>query len=561
VTLVAFPLPGDRLGHAVANLNATMKSEFSCFTLAVALSITGCVSTNRPPETGQHRAATLLLKEAGSASASAEERAVLYLRAARGAGESLGSAGATDESARQIYNKAAADLTLLLRTADNGRMWNRPQTFTAAGTSYRLRFAGATRDGIWDPAYFTSFTPSAEVDLKTIKRRNHQDGIGGALVGVHTSAPLEPFSPRVGVASPVTAVLDFKGSDVTLSLIDPAEKAKVRAMGVERVPDADFSAPLAYYPQKSEFWEGLMGAIRVSDYMNTTGLYMLQPYDPDRIPLIFVHGLISTPRMWRNVINELETDPVLRGRYQCWVFGYPTGNPPAYSAYRFRQELAKVHELYPKSRNYVLVGHSMGGLVSRMQCTTLTRESWDVIGKDKAENFFAKVKKGDLVDQCMVFNANPSVDRVIFICTPHRGSEMAVGTLGDLAIRLISLPVDLTATVTKTVGSSLGAITGTSGGMPNSVTGLSPKNPTLKVLDATPIQAHYHTILGDEGKGNSPKSTDGVVPYWSSHLSKAKSERIVPGPHGSCELPATLDELRRILHLHLKEQGGKGATR
>jgi pimeloyl-ACP methyl ester carboxylesterase len=282
---------------------------------------------------------------------------------------------------------------------------------------------------------------------------------------------------------------------------------------------------------------------------------MLQPYDPDRTPLIFVHGLISTPQMWRNVINEVEKDPELRGRYQCWVFGYPTGNPPAYSALRFREELAKVAELYPDAKDYVLVGHSMGGLVSRMQATTLTRESWNVIGKEKAEKFFSKVKEGDLIDRATTFEANPKVARMVFICTPHRGSEMALGSLGELGRRLIALPVDLTSAVSNSVGSSLAVATGQPGRMPNSVTGLAPTNPALKVLDSEPMTAPYHTILGDRGKGDGPNSSDGVVKYWSSHLKAAESEKVVPGPHGSCELPETLEELRRILRLHLEESG------
>jgi hypothetical protein len=74
----------------------------------------------------------------------------------------------------------------------------------------------------------------------------------------------------------------------------------------------------------------------------------------------------------------------------------------------------------------------------------------------------------------------------------------------------------------------------------------------LKVLDTKPISAPHHSIIGDCGKGDTPNSTDGVVKYWSSHLSGALSEKIVPGPHGACELPETIAELRRILHLHLK---------
>jgi hypothetical protein len=89
--------------------------------------------------------------------------------------------------------------------------------------------------------------------------------------------------------------------------------------------------------------------------------------------------------------------------------------------------------------------------------------------------------------------------------------------------------------------------------MPNSVTGLSPDNPTLKVLDSVALQVPHHTIAGDEGKGDAPNSSDGVVEYWSSHLRSAKSELMVPGPHGACEMPETLAEMRRILHLHLQQ--------
>jgi hypothetical protein len=519
--------------------------------LLAALAITACAPTSLPPEEGLHRSAVAHLKEAGSKTPGPEQRAVLYLESASEAASLLDSS-ASGESAREIYNQAVADLTVLLCSANQGNLWNRPLTFSSGTTSYRLRFAKGTRDGIYDPDWFTSFTPASEVDMDSVKNRHRQDGLGGALVGVRKTSPLEPFSPMVGVTAPVTATLDFKGRDVTLTLIDPTIQTKTRIAGRERTLDADFSAPLAYYPHPSELWLGLMGAIRVSEHMKTTGLYMLQPYDPDRIPLIFVHGLISTPRMWRNVINEIETDPELRRRYQCWVFGYPTGNPPLYSALRLRDELAKVQQRYPGSKDMVLVGHSMGGILTRTQVTTVTRNDWDVMGKDKARQSFANVKPGSLVERCTTFKANPHVDRAIFICTPHRGSEMAIGTLGELAIKLISLPVDIVSTTAETLGNSVSMITGDPNRMPTSIDGLSPKNPVLKVLDSRPMVIPYHSIIGDRGKGDTPNSSDGVVEYWSSHLKGAQSEKIVPGPHGSCELPETLDELRRLLRLHLQ---------
>jgi len=521
--------------------------------LCAAVTFAGCVHRPLPPEGAAHRPAAIHLKEAGAKAAADETRAALYLASAAEAFDLLGS-GASGEEARKIYNQAVTDLTVLLRNADHGRMWNRPLTLSSGGVTHRLSFAKGTRDGVWDPTRFTSFIPASEVDLKTIDYRDRQDGIGGALVGVRKMKPAEPFAPPLaGVAAPVTAVLDFKGRDAILTLIDPSEKPKVRVGGAERILDADFSAPLAYYPQKSELWNGLMGALRVTRYMGETGLYTTQPYDPDRIPLVFVHGLISTPQMWRNVINELERDPGLRGRYQCWVFGYPTGNPPAYSALRLREELAKIRRLHPEMKDFVLVGHSMGGLLSRMQVTTVDRKAWNVIGEDKASRFFAKVEKGGLVERTSTFQANPHVARVVFICTPHRGSEMAMGNLGELGRRLISLPMDLTATVTSSLGDTVAVLTGDARRMPNSVTGLSPTNPMLKVLDSRPMTAPYHSIIGDRGKGDTPLSSDGVVPYWSSHLPRPVSERIVPGPHGACELPETIAELRRILRFHLRQ--------
>jgi len=528
--------------------------------LCVAFAVSACVNTPVTPDQAETRAATAYLKEAGAKATPAEQRAGLYLHSAAEASSLLGSntSGAT---ARLIYNQAAADLTVLLRGAEQGRLWNRPLTLTAGTTSYHLRFAQASRDGVWNPNEFTTLVPAVTVPEKSVRRKDRQDGIGGALVGVHQSQPLAPFSPRVGVTAPVTALIDFKGNDATLSLIDPTEKPKARVVGADRLLDADFSAPLAYYPNQSEFWNGLMGALHVTNYMGTTGLYEMQPYDSQRIPVIFVHGLISTARMWRNVINELEFDPVLRQRYQFLVFNYPTGNPPAYSALRLREELAKFYQLHPDARPCVLVGHSMGGILSHMQVTNVDREAWNAMGKDKAARFFANLPKGSMVDRATIFQASPHVGRVVFICTPHRGSAMALGRLGELARRLIFLPAEITNTVTGSMANSIAIITGDPKRMPNSVTGLAPNNPLYKVLDVCPITVPYHSIIGDRGKGDTPNSSDGVVAYWSSHLKGARSECIVPGPHGSCELPQTIAEVRRILQLNLNESPSREARR
>jgi hypothetical protein len=196
----------------------------------------------------------------------------------------------------------------------------------------------------------------------------------------------------------------------------------------------------------------------------------------------------------------------------------------------------------------------MGGIVSRMQATTLDRAAWNRQVGASAEQLFLDLPGDGLIHRSLIFNANPKVRRIVFICTPHRGSNMATGGIGAIAMRLIALPSVLTGAVKNSVGNSLATFTGGKR-LPNSIFSLSPKNPTLLVMDKLPIQAPHHTIFGDRGKHDEPNSTDGIVPYWSSHLDSALSEKSVPGPHGSCELPQTIAELQRILHLHLQAAG------
>src|ERR1700746_1055529 len=174
---------------------------------------------------------------------------------------------------------------------------------------------------------------------------------------------------------------------------------------------------------------------------------------------------------------------------------------------------------------------------------------------------FATLKPADLVAKATTFKANSRIKRVVFICTPHRGSKMASGAIGELGIKLISLPVDLTTTLKSEIPEeTLRKIN--NGRLPNSVSNLKPNAPYLVVMNKQSIQAPYHSIIGNRGKpGPLADSSDGVVPYWSSHLDGAKSECIVPGPHGSCELPQTIAELDRILRLHIGASGtSKPAT-
>jgi pimeloyl-ACP methyl ester carboxylesterase len=516
--------------------------------------LAGCATTPQTAGRLQYPPAANILREARSLQVPVETRAADYLQVAAMTAPLLGT-GAQETPACDTYNAAAAELTLLLRSADGGRLWDRPLTLTGANTTYHLRLQPGSYPSTWSPDYFTSFEDPNQLKRTLVKKEVTQSGVGGALIGVRSVTPPEHFAPRKGMTAAVTATLDFHGPDAVLSLRRPSSDPFARVEGKVRPLAADFSAPISYFrPPNNPLLFGMMGTLSGANMMEKTGLYFLEPYDPNRIPVVFVHGLASTPFTWVKTINGLQQDPEVRKRYQPWVFGYATGNPILYSALRLREELDKVDKLYPNHLPYVLVGHSMGGMLTHAQVTTVTRAMWEK-NKDvgaAAKSVFANNSTDSLVVRAMTFRANPRIKRVVFICTPHRGSDMASGGLGNLAVSLISLPAKVLNTMKDSFTSSeLVQLTGSSKRLPNSVWGLKPTNPAFPVVNAPPITVPYHSIIGDRGKGNSPNSTDGVVAYWSSHLDGAKSECIVPGPHGSCELPQTIVELDRILRLHL----------
>jgi pimeloyl-ACP methyl ester carboxylesterase len=566
------------VGHCTATQNPiTMKTTSQLGLpghISVLLFLLSCLAVSHghatdsaavPPDVSAPQAivseARLSLAEARKTQSNPRIAVGHYLDAADAAVWSVGRSPGNEvtEEARSIYNAACQEVGVLLRSS--AELWNRTETIPSRQGTYQLRFApGSRKEGTWDPAYCDFFRTPKQVHEKIAHQEARINDWGGVLVGVYKpSDPRKQFLPLVGLAVPVTAVLDFppptpaggQAREATFALYDPTRRDTVRIAGTTRSLGADFGAPLAYYPEPGLLL-GFMAMLRPANYENRAGIYMLEPYDPDRIPVILIHGLTSIPQMWLPTISAIESDPKLRGRYQFWVFAYPTGDPILLTALELRKSLARVYQLYPKTKDMVLISHSMGGLLSQMQAVTTKRVLWDRVFQGDADRLYSKVPPDHAIKRALIFDANPRVQRIVFICVPHRGSDLATNWIGSFGIGLISLPGKLlngavnVVTLEKDVGIKH---------MPTGINGLSPRSPVLLGLDTLPIHAPYHSIVGDRGRGNTPNSSDGVVAYWSSHMTGAKSELIVPGPHGSFALPQTVSELKRILLLNLATGG------
>jgi len=264
--------------------------------------------------------------------------------------------------------------------------------------------------------------------------------------------------------------------------------------------------------------------------------------------------------MWRPTINAIDSDPELRGHFQFWVFAYPTGNPILLSALRLRESLTRIYQLYPRTKGMILIGHSMGGLVARMQSVRSERVLWNAVFGQNSDRLYATLPPDSLVKKALIFDPNPRVKRIVFICVPHRGSYLATSWIGSLGVSLIWLPATVISRVELVILSPMLRDIGFKR-LPTGINGLSPRSPVLRSLDTLPIAVPYYSIIGDRGRGDTPNSSDGVVPYWSSHLDGAQSELIVPGPHGSFALPQTIAELKRILRLDLETRDQSGSKR
>jgi pimeloyl-ACP methyl ester carboxylesterase len=452
-----------------------------------------------------------------------------------------------------LYNQAVGLLVERLDQAD-ALPWGRAITIGTGSGSHTLR--GRLEPGA--PPVKRRFVSVASLKFEgeLATQQAIRDGVGAPLVAI---SPVNPDYRRTyDVPQPhvaLTAVLQFDGTNsATLELHDPLEEERIAIAGRKPPLAANFTAPISMYlalarPDK-------LGLVRLLDpqkYADTARLGRLQKFDKNRIPVVFVHGLDSTPVTWAPLYNHLMQDPEMRKTYQFWFFSYPSGYPYFYSASLLRKELIGINQVFPEHRDIVLVGHSMGGIISRLMVTDAGDTIWRKMFGTAPADTKIRGQSRQILEDAMVFRNRPDVRRVIFCSAPHRGSEMANHWVTRLFARLVRMPTFLTDT--RNAVASL--ITADASSMqldraPNSIDTLSPDNRFVREVNKLPIApgVTYHSIIGDRGKGDSPNSSDGVVPYWSSHLDGAASEKIVPSGHSSHQHPEAFAEVRRILKLN-----------
>lgn len=424
----------------------------------------------------------------------------------------------------------------------------------------------------YQASYFDHLIPASALEKKGIVNKT-REGAGAALVGIREQRPDRAeelrFFPGRGVHVPVTATIDsvfFPAAEggvkrVTVSLRNPLLE-ETTMLGQRPVPLAtDFSAALAVVLRGgNEVISGVHGFFQADERLAHSGILLLEPYDPDRIPVLLIHGLFSVPMIWRDIIPEMTCEPEISKRFQFMLFTYPSSFPIIESAELLRDQLAAVRAVYdpdgndPLSRDLVVVGHSMGGILTH----TLITEFGDNLWKEYSEVPFTELQAAEeekeRIRKLIYFEPDPGVTRAVYYSTPHRGSVMANKSIAGMVSRAAKLPANVVQFTSDLLGPQAQAESiFPAPAKVTSMNSLQPGSPVLSAMDRSPYKKGvvYHSIMGDRGRGNTPESSDGLVAYWSARQEGAVSEIIVPSDHKSYRHPEGIAELRRILREHI----------
>lgn len=448
----------------------------------------------------------------------------------------------------------------------------------------------------WRPDEFGPLQLCSDFRIRGLVNHHRQFGLGVPLICTRRSdagSPSASFYPQP-LTFPVTAFFRYPGSIRDLSrqsvgqleLYNPLAVSEVLIAGWAIPLETDLTTPLAFQLAQSRLDSiSYLGFFRGDSVQVRAGIYLMEPYDPKKIPVLFIHGLLSSPLTWAPLVNDLLADPEIRSRYQFWFYLYPTSQPFLASAADLRRRLAELRQTVdPEVRDHnwnrmVLIGHSMGGLISRLLTIEGGDDFWASASSVPIGGLPLSVEQRRELEQVYYFPRVTEVRRVVFLGTPHRGSALGQSALGRLARRLAGLPrhwqdqtqILLRLSVTDPL-QMVAAVSSEQFWIPafassTSVDMLSPEAPVLAILEERPRPSGvaYHSVIGIAPPRDPinvlshylrlvDKLGDGVVPYASAHLPGADSELIVAADHMTVhQHPLAVAEVRRILLEHLAE--------
>ncbi len=480
-----------------------------------------------------------------------------------------------------LYNSA---LESAMRIVDRRGLLKPGQRHTLPAARQEFDFQIEVR-GPWHEENIGELKFVSDYEVKGLTNHYHSYGLGVPLIAVYQRYdgrnPGEAYYPP-GMSFPVPAFLRVLPEAVSrppggkvrkrcvLELHDTLAASDIR-IGQRLVPlETDLTAPLAYCLDNEAFTEANVatrGLLSGDKTRTVQGLYMLEPYDPQKIPVVMVHGFWSSLITWMEMFNDLRGSPEIREHYQFWFYLYPTGQAYWITAAQLREELYRARmTLDPAGRaraldRMVLVGHSMGGLICQLETIDSRDEVWKLVSDKPFEEFRGPADVREKLGRLLFFHPDKSIERVVTIATPYGGSTISNGATQWLGRRLISLPKRLVSSA-DALGvdypelfhdKSLLRIT-------NSVDSMAADSPMLQLRGRLPRApwVRYHNIVGvvDQKRllGRRATGGDGVVSMASAQLKDADSELVVPADHTNIHRdPRTVLEVHRILQEHLYE--------
>lgn len=439
--------------------------------------------------------------------------------------------------------------------------------------------------GRWSDQEFERFELVNDYQTEGFDNQYHRYGLGVPLIAVRKqqaiNSPVEKYYPPE-LTMPMTAFCDFGSSPgeedgkierAVLTLYDPLERSTVSANSHIVPLESDITTPLAYHLRDPILSSGalatatLLNAELTPDFF---GMYMIEPYDPDKIPVVMVHGFWSSPTTWVRMFNDLRANPDIHSNYQFWFYSYPTGQPFWFSARQMRNDLDRIRrELDPRGDSQsldrmILVGHSMGGLVSTLQTMESGDEFWSMVSDDSIQDFTGDREGMDLLRETFFFEPNDSIRKVISIATPFQGSSFANNATRWASKKLFTLPQFESSEINKIARQNCGKLK--SDFLTKSVTSLDSLAADAAVFDVMSTAkvskaVTFHNIVGRLphrkllSSNREPETQDdGVVSRESANNPRAVSQIAVPSEHSAVhQHPACIYEVRRILLQNLVE--------